>query len=78
VAVLSLLSGVNTRVLIAPKIVTALLGVLLNFAGAFWLGIRGVVYAGIVVSSIYLAWILILVKRERIGVSRSSTDAAPA
>jgi O-antigen/teichoic acid export membrane protein len=66
VAVLSLLSGVNSQRLMAPKIVMAVLGVLLNFGGAFWLGIVGVVYAGLAVSLGYLVWILILVKREHV------------
>src|SRR5437660_149804 len=67
IAVLSLLSGANSQRLITPKIGTALLGVLLNFGGAFWLGLSGVVYAGVAVSSIYLVWIVMLVKREKIG-----------
>jgi O-antigen/teichoic acid export membrane protein len=72
IAVLSLLSGVNSQLLMAPKIVTSLLGVLLNFAGAFWLGISGVVFAGATVSSIYLVWILMLGRRQRTGpVNRS-------
>jgi O-antigen/teichoic acid export membrane protein len=78
IAVLSLLSGVNSRLLMAPKIATGLLGVLLNFAGAYWLGIRGVVYAGLAVSSIYLVWILILVKREQIGAPSRFTGPASA
>jgi len=66
IAVLSLLSGVNSQALLAPKIVTALLGVLLNFAGAYWLGLNGVVYAVVAVSVAYLVWVLILVKgRQR-------------
>jgi O-antigen/teichoic acid export membrane protein len=72
IAVLSLLSGFNSRFLMAPKIVTALVGVLLNFAGAFWLGLSGVVYAGVATSSIYLVWVWFLVKREQIGVTHRS------
>ena len=76
VAVLSLLSGVNSQRLMAPKIVTALLGVLLNFGGAFWLGIGGVVYAGLAVSSTYLVWILILVKREQVRAATRFAGSA--
>ena len=65
IAVLSLLSGVNSRVLLAPKIGTGLLGVLLNFAAAHWLGLGGVVYAGVAASSIYLVWVVILVGRHQ-------------
>ena len=60
IVVLSLLSGVNSRALITPKIVTALLGVAMNFAGAFWLGLKGVVCAGVLFGVFYLAWVLIL------------------
>lgn len=62
VAVLSLLSGVNTQDLIAPKIVTALLGILLSFAGAYWFGLHGVTYARIAFSVAYLLWILFLAR----------------
>ena len=77
IAVLSLLSGANSQRLIAPKIITALLGVLLNLGGAFWLGLSGVVYAGVAVSLIYLVWIVMLVKREQIGGANPSTGPAP-
>jgi len=73
IAVLSLLSGVNSQALLPPKIVTALLGMLLNFVGAFWLGISGVVYASVAVSSIYLLWVWLLVKREQVGLADHST-----
>jgi O-antigen/teichoic acid export membrane protein len=65
IAVLSLLSGVNSRALIAPKIVTALLGVALNFAGAFWFGLNGVVWAGVLFGLIYLVWIIFLTRRMK-------------
>jgi O-antigen/teichoic acid export membrane protein len=65
VAVISLLSGVNTKGLIAPKIVTALLGIVLNFVTAYWFGLGGVVYSGVAVSLIYLVWVLILTEPRR-------------
>jgi O-antigen/teichoic acid export membrane protein len=65
IVVLSLLSGVNSRALIVPKIVTALLGVAMNFAGAFWLGLKGVVWAGVLFGVFYLAWVLILTEPRR-------------
>jgi len=61
VASITLLSGLNTQDLIPPKIVTALLGVLLNFVGAHLFGVRGVVFAGVIFSLLYLAWILKIV-----------------
>jgi len=60
VAGLSLLSEVDTKRLIAPKIVTALLGVGGNFAGAFWFGLTGVVCASVLFSITYLTWVWIL------------------
>lgn len=76
IAVLSLLSGVDSRRLLAPKIVTAVLGVVLNFAGAWRFGIRGVVYAGLGVSALYLAWILALVSRAGMPAARSQEGPA--
>jgi len=64
-AVLMLLTGVTTKVLIPPKIVTAILAVILNFSGARWLGLKGVVLAGVLSSFIYLIWVLILVRAAR-------------
>lgn len=56
-AVLSLLAGTATKGLIAPKITTAILGVVLNFAGAHWFGIAGVVAANVIVSLFYCVWL---------------------
>lgn len=67
-ATISLLSDVETRKLIAPKIMTASIGVLLNIIGAIEWGITGVVGAGIVASAIYLVWILWLVRKRRIQI----------
>jgi O-antigen/teichoic acid export membrane protein len=72
VAVLSVLSGVNPRGLVMPKIVTALLGITLNFTGAYWLGLRGVVFANVTFSLVYLIWILYLARPSGVlGVSQS-------
>jgi O-antigen/teichoic acid export membrane protein len=63
---LSLISQMKTKSLIAAKIATALLGVLLNFAFADLYGIRGVVAAGVIISAFYHVWMLVLVKRVHI------------
>ena len=63
VAALSPLSRPRSSGLLAPKIGTAILGVGLNLLGAFVLGIRGVVWAGVVFSASYLLWILWLDRR---------------
>lgn len=60
-AVISLLSGIESRVLLTPKVVTALGGVLLNFLLAAWQGLPGVVAANVLFSTGYLIWILFLV-----------------
>jgi O-antigen/teichoic acid export membrane protein len=61
-AVLSLLSGTKTRNLVSPKMVTALLGIILNLVGAKWFGLRGVVGANVTFSMAYLIWIIYLVR----------------
>jgi len=60
VAGLTLLSEVDTKRLIAPKIVTALLGVGGNLVGAFWFGLPGVVCASVLFSMTYLTWVWLL------------------
>lgn len=54
----------KTRTLIAPKIVTAVLGVTFNYVGAYWNGITGVVMAGVVFSISYFLWMLVLSKHK--------------
>jgi O-antigen/teichoic acid export membrane protein len=61
-ASISLLSETETHILIAPKIVTAVIGILLNIIGAAWFSISGVVGACIIASSVYMLWILYLVR----------------
>jgi O-antigen/teichoic acid export membrane protein len=63
-AAISLLSGTETRSLLALKIVTAIVGVLLNMLGAARWGVIGVVGAGIIFSMGYLLWTLYLVRSQ--------------
>jgi len=65
VAALLLMSAGNTRRLIVPKISTAVLGVIFNIAGAYWLGLRGVVFASVGYPLISLIWILVLSNRSK-------------
>jgi O-antigen/teichoic acid export membrane protein len=65
VASLLLMTNVNTQHLIAPKIVTALLGVVLNFVGAYALGLQGVVFVNLLFSVVYCMWILHLTQKVR-------------
>lgn len=53
---LNLMSQMKTHTMMAAKIITALLGVTLNCAGAYWYGITGVVIAGVLFSVLYLVW----------------------
>jgi O-antigen/teichoic acid export membrane protein len=59
-ASLLMMSGLSPKQLILPKIFTAFLGLGLNFLGAFWLGLPGVVLAGIIYSMVYLSWVSVL------------------
>jgi O-antigen/teichoic acid export membrane protein len=60
---LDLMSQMKTRVMIVAKVVTALLGVLLNLAGAYWYGTNGIVIAGVFFSVIYFVWMKMLSKK---------------
>ncbi|MEM7063178.1 MAG: oligosaccharide flippase family protein [Cyanobacteria bacterium P01_B01_bin.77] len=57
---LNLTSQMKTQSMIVAKIVTAMLGIALNFLGAYWYGLRGVVIASILFSIIYFLWISVL------------------
>lgn len=61
---LNLLSQMKTREIMTAKIVTSLMGAILNFAGAYWHGIKGIVIAGVVFSGIYFLWMLVLSKHK--------------
>ena len=61
---LNLMSQMRTRAMIAVKIATALLGTLLNFAGAYWHGIAGIVIASNLFSMSYFAWMVALARYE--------------
>ncbi|RPH52578.1 MAG: lipopolysaccharide biosynthesis protein [Desulfobacteraceae bacterium] len=61
---LNLQSQMKTRVMMAPKIITALLGVFLNFIGAYLYGTSGVVMAGVLFSASYFLWMVVLSKHK--------------
>ncbi|OGB28542.1 MAG: hypothetical protein A3F78_15500 [Burkholderiales bacterium RIFCSPLOWO2_12_FULL_61_40] len=58
----SLLAQMKTREMMTVTIVTALFGVMLNFAGSYWYGIVGIVGAGVLFSILYFLCIVVLVK----------------
>ena len=53
---LNLVSRMKTQEMIPAKIWTALFGVVLNFAGAYWYGAPGIVCSGVVFSVTYFLW----------------------
>lgn len=57
----NLQAQMKTREMMSAKIVTALLGVALNFAGAYWYGITGIICAGLIFSMLYFVWMVVLV-----------------
>ncbi len=59
-AALILMSGTYTRLLVLPKITTAIVGVLLNVGGAYWLGIPGVVFANVLFGLVFFVWIVVV------------------
>ena len=61
---LNLMSQMRTRAMMAAKIATALVGVVLNLAGAYWLGTTGIVFAGVLFSVLYFAWMAALSTRR--------------
>lgn len=72
-ASLSLMSGSESRSLLIPKLVTAIVGVGLNFVGAAWYGIIGVVGANLIFSTGYLIWMIYLVRVRNTQLIRISS-----
>jgi O-antigen/teichoic acid export membrane protein len=56
---LARMSGLDTKALIAPKVVTALVGILLNLCGAYLYGLEGVVMGQFIYSIIYFGWMIL-------------------
>ena len=64
VIALNLISQMNTRMMMIPKIVTALLGIAFNMAGAYWYGAKGVVFASLLFSVTFFLWMAVLSSRQ--------------
>jgi O-antigen/teichoic acid export membrane protein len=62
---LNLMSQMKPDAMIWAKTVTAVLGVAMNFAGAYLYGITGIVIASVAFSISYFAWISVLFVRGR-------------
>lgn len=65
---LALMSKMKTRLMMPAKIGTAMAGVLLNIAGAYWFGLAGIVFAGVFFSILFFSWILVVFRSEALGV----------
>ena len=57
--------GNRSRDLTLPKIVTAIAGIAMSFAGARWFGIAGVVAASLLFSLLYMVWIWMIAGQRR-------------
>ena len=68
-ATLQLMCGARTGILIAPKILTAVLGIIANLLGSYCWGPVGVVVAGTFTSAFYFLWILRIARRQMSGLS---------
>lgn len=61
----NMLARMKSREMLAVKIVTALVGVLLNFVAAYLYGLPGVVVAGVLFSIFYFVWMAALVTTHK-------------
>jgi O-antigen/teichoic acid export membrane protein len=56
---ISRMSSLQTKSLIAPKVITPVIGIFFNLIGAFLYGLEGVVFAHLLYALIYLGWMTI-------------------
>lgn len=63
IVALNLMALKKTVTMLTPKVVTALLGLMLNLLGATYFGIVGVVAAGLIFSLLYFLWMTWLLAR---------------
>lgn len=64
---LNLMSQMKTNKMVIAKVVTALLGVLLNFIGAYAYGINGIVAASFIFSIMYFLWMVFFNLTDSVG-----------
>lgn len=62
---LKLMSDMNTHALMVPKVVTAIVGTLLSFAGSYIAGLKGVVFALVAFSVLHLLWVGLVGARQK-------------
>jgi O-antigen/teichoic acid export membrane protein len=61
---LKMMSDMRSKALLHAKIGTAVIGVGVNFLGAYWLGVAGVVMGLVIFSTVYILWIIYLPVKE--------------
>lgn len=67
VLALKFMSDLNTRALVAPKVLTSILAVALSFIGAWVWGINGVVGASFIFSVSIFAWMAFLARKPQLS-----------
>jgi O-antigen/teichoic acid export membrane protein len=67
----------KTQCLLAPKIGTCVLCVLLNFLGAYRFGLAGVVFSSVIFSVAYLIWVSVRARGHVRREARSRSENAP-
>lgn len=60
----NLMINLKTQTMMVAKIITALLGIVFNLAGAYWYGITGIVIASVLFSLAYFLWMVVLSKSK--------------
>ena len=63
-ASLMLLTELDSRALLMPKVLTAIMGILMNALGAYLFGLIGVVFATVIFSLIYFLWVMFLAHKN--------------
>lgn len=64
---LKLMSDLNTKALVWPKIVTAITGTLFSFIGAYIAGLEGVVVAAVAFAAFHMVWLGLLTRVRKSG-----------
>lgn len=75
---LTLQSDLRVERLVAPKIGSAVVGIILYFAGSRWGGMPGVVGAGVAFAAVHLAWVAVASRSVRGPVIGPPPDLAGA
>jgi len=64
---LNLMTAMRTEFLLAPKIITAVAAIILNFTCSYYFGIKGVVFANLVFSCVYYIWVCLVNHKLQAG-----------